>query len=952
MNNTNLYKRIISKQNIYNSIYALESYIFDIDLLNKKDKKLYFMLKDKFNFKVINSVINKCINKINEVLSINTDKFFDIKVYYKIKKYDFNEKKYTTRPIYTANLVTQISIVAILNVLMFDDNSKRKLSDLSKIIPENFYGNIPATQLESIFYNWRKKYKEYSDITLECYKKYKNTKEYNYEVSLDFKNFFPTINPEFIKAIIKEKLSILYEDEEYNLLDKILDKLLYFNVTNADHSYYNGENHKNKFKNIENIQIGIPQGLPQAYYFGNICMVYISQIINNEFNGKSFYYVDDSVIYTNEVLDNEKFKDKIESINERINSFISDYLNEEKINNDYKIEINREKSSFLDISGNSKPGIKYLKNINNGVSSISLDMMTALDEPHEEIALEKIEMYLKAIDKELNSLDINDNVNNYYIKMLKRTNKYFLYRFNLLEFKNNNKDNESNNEIYLENKLKEITDNVDKESQYNKFEEKFIETNILFFKNYLTKYNDKSLQKKFYDMICDFEKKLLLNENNLYYSKILKFDQYRLCEYTIYDSIKIMNNSYINNFQIVSNKNKLELISEIILNIKNNKNNEVKSKNYFGYNLEEYCNFVFENSDYFKKIILNVLFSKIFNVEISNKFEIFKFGGKTLEYFELRILCFIRNNTSTYEECIDFIEKNSKEVNLRITYDKIDYSILEVIDIFHKFVRDRFFIDNLIVTHKYIMQIWRNGSKNLYFYTLHNQEHSTELIKYCVDLCKNIDFIKIKKIDYYILFLACYLHDISMVIQPELNTFILDKDKAEKIYIDWKKELTNICTNNSIDEKKFILKYYKILDNYFENYVRDNHVESSAKFVKKSAKLPYINELEKEIVCYICESHGFYATDVYSLKSKGRDSAVNIKFLMILLRFADLMDMSKDRVSLDIMKLNIKNMSETSKFHWISHSIIDKCEIKTNYKYSNPNKDEPDTYIKNEFFEE
>lgn len=872
MNSTNLYKKIISKENIYNAIYALESYIFEIDLLDKKDKNLYFMLKDKFNFKIITQVINKCINKINNILITNEEEFFDIKVYYKLKKYDFDAKKYVSRPMYTANLITQISIVAILNVIMFDDNFERKLSDLSKFIPENFYGNIPSIKLENIFYDWRKKYKEYSNITLEHYKKYKQNKEYKYEVSLDFKNFFPSINPEFIKLIIKEKLAILYQDDEYKLLDKILDKLLYFNVINATDNYYNEKKYENRFKNIKNIQIGIPQGLPQAYYFGNICMVYISQIINSKFAGKSFYYVDDSVIYTNESLDNGDFEKKIKEINKKINNTIQSYLGKERISDNYKIEINKEKSSFLDISDNSKYGILYLRNINNGVSSISLDMMTALEEPHEEIALDKIEMYLKAIHNELNLVDRNNNVNNYYIKMLKRTNKYFLYRFKLLDFKTNNKNiednegnecNEDNKEIYLRKKLKEIIDNIDDESKNSKFEENFIETEILFLKNYLTKYNNKNLQEKFYKMICDFESNLLPTETDLYYSKILKFDQHFLSKYTIYDSIKIMSNEYINNFKTLNNKNKLDLISKIILEIKTNNNN---SKTYFGYNLKQYCKFVFENSDHFKKVILNSLFSKIFNIEISNKFEISKLGGKTLEYFELRILCFIRNKTSSYEECIDFVEKKVKEVNLKRTYDKIDYSILEVIDIFHKFVRDRFFIDNLIVTHKYIMQIWRNGSKNLYFYTLHNQEHSTELIKYCVDLCKNIDFIKIKKIDYYILFLSCYLHDVSMVIQPELNTFILDRNKSEEIYIDWKKELKTITPHNSVDVKKFILKYYKILDTYFENYIRDNHVENSAKFIKKSVKLPHINQLEKDIVSYICESHGFDATDVYCLK--------------------------------------------------------------------------------------
>lgn len=60
---------------------------------------------------------------------------------------------------------------------------------------------------------------------------------------------------------------------------------------------------------------------------------------------------------------------------------------------------------------------------------------------------------------------------------------------------------------------------------------------------------------------------------------------------------------------------------------------------------------------------------------------------------------------------------------------------------------------------------------------------------------------------------------------------------------------------------------------------------------------------------------------------------------MILLRLADLMDMEKDRVSINIMKQNIKHMPQESKFHWISHLVTDKCEIKSTYRH-NPKKKE------------
>ena len=124
-----------------------------------------------------------------------------------------------------------------------------------------------------------------------------------------------------------------------------------------------------------------------------------------------------------------------------------------------------------------------------------------------------------------------------------------------------------------------------------------------------------------------------------------------------------------------------------------------------------------------------------------------------------------------------------REISLedRQNRDTVDYSIMRVLEIFNSFVKDPVSIDKLIITHKYTCDVWKNGSKYLYFYTLHNQEHAIVLIQNIVKLIHAIDFFKISGVDYYILFLACYLHDISMVKIPAFDSFLLDTNEADQL---------------------------------------------------------------------------------------------------------------------------------------------------------------------------
>lgn len=50
---------LLSDENIYLSIYSLNSYVFEYNLLNTEDRILYHRLQDKFDARLINGVITR-----------------------------------------------------------------------------------------------------------------------------------------------------------------------------------------------------------------------------------------------------------------------------------------------------------------------------------------------------------------------------------------------------------------------------------------------------------------------------------------------------------------------------------------------------------------------------------------------------------------------------------------------------------------------------------------------------------------------------------------------------------------------------------------------------------------------------------------------------------------------------------------------------------------------------
>lgn len=435
MPKTSLYNKVTSPEEVYKAIYALESYIFEKHLLDEDDYNTYIQLQDKYNESFINFFTEECIARIKEVL--DTDAFFDCKVFFRPKKYDKDSGEVDFRPLHTASLKDQVCMVVLLSALMFDDSKgKRKLSAISRLLPANFYGNIPSTNLCEIFKPWYKQYKNYSDNIIEANKRFVDTKKYKYEVTLDLEKFFPSINPAFIHSYITSKWNVNATEEDKAYLAKILVKLLYFNTSIPDElteHYYPDSIPKSKCR----FNIGIAQGLPQAYFFGNICMSIISTFENNLLDGESFYYVDDSVAFSNENIGQDELDKLVEDINAKINDItltpqtnnvpLDSYI--ESVSNKYKIlihpikEENKGKSYVEKISP-----INSLALLAAPASTLSNEIRTAQDEFEDISLLNKTKALLEAV-----ILLISEPHNETDLKRLHRFKKHYQNKVNLLE---------------------------------------------------------------------------------------------------------------------------------------------------------------------------------------------------------------------------------------------------------------------------------------------------------------------------------------------------------------------------------------------------------------------------------------------------------------------------------------------------------------------------------------
>lgn len=1078
--NTEYGKYLLSDENIYLSIYSLNSYIFEYNLLNQDDRILYHQLQDKFDRKCINNVILQVRERIENLLE-NENEYIETKVYFKPKK--LAEGKLEFRPLHTTDLITQIAIVSMLHLFIYEiptsDNSKLRLSNLSRLIPSDFYGNRVSVKPEYLFKPWKKQYQKYNQNSNDALKKYHTSLEYKYEVTLDLKNFFPTVNPLVIYYYIIEHLPAHLTDADMQLMKTVLRKLLFCKLKEFDEKmeaqYYKispedeennanvekagkdknqnlseneYENTKERLKSCGFVR-GIPQGLPQSYFLGNIYMIFVSEIFRNKFKGRSYFYVDDSVIFTNNVQeDEEQFKNQLLDINRQIKKEAEEILESYELENTqiypkgtkeyyegklYGVSVHiKGKSSYTRLDRLDESEV-YLKCISREMSQAGSDFFRMYSDEEnrnmekkfailseqvkakrdqlEEIEREKESQ--KAEKKDTNNAD-NSEIEKkeqeqketgdarYAKKFKERLTRY--YRF--FEYRKqklaamHQPENESDKSykeelkkiIYsgLLDKNHVVLKKIVNEEKLSEEEKKEILSQFMssysadiwdaavgMYLTFADEKEAKELRKYILKIneICYGKKSVKCSYLQCTYREFLDVKEIKSCENDTEEYLRVIyDDPYksLKRLAMVRLKgiaNKHYEVAEYYCRDFQKESEEEILKKLLSENdeLPERMKVVCANTQKIFRMVLNTIYSYLFGVEISDYPVLAKNSKKVLTYGELRILSFLRNPWFTTEEF------QKREISLTDRPNKyiVDYSIMRVIEIFFSFVKEPVKIDKLIITHKYTCDVWKNGSKHLYFYTLHNQEHAVILIQNIVKLIHAIDFLKISAIDYYILFLACYLHDISMVKIPAVDSFLVDTDKADELakslLDDYHKEFSQMNVENEtmknenyqrndidiLSVKKYMLDSYKKIEGYFESTVRDRHAGDSADEIRQRAEIGYLDIPMRELVAEVAEAHCADERNIYGAKSNASKQLMSIKFDKILLRLADLLDMSSYRVSRPILHHNMEQMSEESAFHWISHLLTQGYELHTEYEIKRTEGTKPDhkQYEKNKNME-
>ena len=983
-----LYKRILDSRNIYNAIFCMESYVFDKGLLDtekpvlhfnkssnvineiaKNDLELYYKLTDKHNVNLIEKIIDICKNKLQSLFSDDKN-LFEITVYFKLKSYDGNELKF--RPMHTARLTDLICMVSILNCLMYEDNYEegvRNLSDLSKLIPHNFYGNIPSTDVQYLFHKWQTKYKEYTKNVIEHCRLYQDNHNYLTEVCLDVKNFFPSISPKLLYNYIVKKLSPGNKDD-LPAIKMAVTKLLFFklksdNVEPWKDCYYS-ECFETKPGDLY-MNCGIPQGLPQSYFFGNLCMIEVKNYLMKPecFNGDAYFYVDDSVIYVQSELDEASFKERIDILNSYlaewcrdadlmgsdIGAFISsEYLNfHNRLN--YQIKFHEEgKSVFtpIDTVDNQFGPILNLAR----EASISSKFSWSLDDIDDQVSLRKLKALDKVISREIEEQKrkMKENVDakqrnkvSSRLKLLFRFKKFFIYRNRLLKIREDGGVSDILINSFNERFLKKA----------NNLDDWFEQNNEDIFQSeyrLLIQKESRCKSKEISDSIELFEKKALevgkkydrKRLNYLFFTKDAKSAvMMKSLSWNIYSSLMGWAKENYSGLRSINFEKQME---KFLAFISPQKAMGIYAMKYSGYDEKEFTTFVMKSSSEYQRRILNVYFSEIMGVIPSDALTFMKSNSRKFRYTELRILAYLRNKNFTLDQFNEFVEHiGYKDISNCMG---IDMGLLDVLNKFITHVRKPEWIDSLILTHRLIKCLWYNGSKFLNSYTLHNEEHAVTLINKSLEITNRIDYFVLKDIDYYVLFLACYLHDISMVIHPDLGRLSSGEDKSmaviSELMFKMQDELKAFYIIKPEDHKnsrlknagKFLISIFNEVYGYFESEVRDHHATDSAKFIRERSNtlLNYLEPTLLSFVAKVSESHGYDVYDVYGLKSKAKEDTVSLKYLMILIRLADLLDVANDRVNYHLLRQNLNHLSLTSKFHWISHLVSDKIELDTVYR--------------------
>lgn len=219
-------------------------------------------------------------------------------------------------------------------------------------------------------------------------------------------------------------------------------------------------------------------------------------------------------------------------------------------------------------------------------------------------------------------------------------------------------------------------------------------------------------------------------------------------------------------------------------------------------------------------------------------------------------------------------------------------------------------------------------------YTLHNISHIDEMLKIVEWLIPEQTKNKMTSAEWLMLTLAIYFHDLGMVVTTKEYD-----NRNNTLFKDYKNKIIQNEENIEYNE------YIKNQDDHFlyQEFVREHHAQRIKLWIEGNQKLDFgdgkdvfetVNELLgsldkmfKKDLALICESHhnddidDFEKYKVSINYGNSDNEKVNLDYIAIILRIADLLHITKDRTpSISRKMINVNN--PTSVIEWEKQAAV------------------------------
>ncbi|MCW3168622.1 ATP-binding protein [Chryseobacterium sp. 09-1422] len=214
-------------------------------------------------------------------------------------------------------------------------------------------------------------------------------------------------------------------------------------------------------------------------------------------------------------------------------------------------------------------------------------------------------------------------------------------------------------------------------------------------------------------------------------------------------------------------------------------------------------------------------------------------------------------------------------------------------------------------------------------FTLHDPNHSNKIIEIMDKIIPQAVIEKFNSIELSLLILSAYLHDIGMTC-----------DKATKEDIISNSQEFDILFKSNIDKYQKFEQYKSeenhraatfIEDQIFTEYLRRNHVKRSANFISENLvegkyELTY-NEIPfYKLLIKICNAHGepvknLYNDSIFPRETLIGDNIINVQYLSLILRLADILDLDAERTPKVIYEF-VNPENPVSILEWKKHRSV------------------------------